>query len=133
MNGVEPTPEERNWATGCHLAAFAGLVVPFGNVIGPLVVWLIKRNDSAFVDQHGKEAVNFQITLSIALFAVAVVVVPILSVSTRIFPAWGGGFALPLLAVAAIFVYGLVMLVRAAARAGEGRSFEYPLALRFVR
>lgn len=120
---MEPTPEERNWASGCHLAAFAGLLVPFGNVVGPLVVWLIKR-ESPFVDQHGKEAVNFQITVSIALF------VAMLAVSVLVRGLGGGPF---LLVIGGVFIFALVMIARAASQAGRGQPFEYPLSLRLVR
>jgi uncharacterized Tic20 family protein len=45
--------EEQNWAMGCHLAALSGFIIPFGNLVGPLVVWLLKRADMPMVDRHG--------------------------------------------------------------------------------
>ena len=51
--------EPQTIATICHLASFAGFLMPFGNILGPLVVWLIKRHDSPYIDYHGKEALNF--------------------------------------------------------------------------
>src|SRR6187200_1301337 len=63
--------EERMWGMLAHLSAFAGLVVPFvGHVLVPLVIWLIKRETMPFVNDEGREALNFQITMTIA-FAVA--------------------------------------------------------------
>src|SRR6476469_8907749 len=60
---------ERMWGMFCHLAALAGYIgIPFGNVIGPLVIWLIKKEDYPFVDDQGKESLNFQITILIAAF-----------------------------------------------------------------
>ncbi len=64
----EPKPEERSLGLACHLLALAGLVVPFGNILGPLIMWLVKKDESAFVDDQGKEALNFNITISIAGF-----------------------------------------------------------------
>ena len=61
--------EPRTIATICHLASFAGFLMPFGNILGPLVVWLIKRHDSPYIDYPGKEALNFQITLILYLIA----------------------------------------------------------------
>ena len=63
---AEPASDERTWAMFCHLSGFLGyfVVVPFASIIGPLVVWLLKKDASAFVDAHGKEAINFQITMS---------------------------------------------------------------------
>ena len=63
-----PPKEERNLGMACHLLALAGLVLPLGNIIGPLIMWLVKREESAFVDEQGKEALNFNITIAIAGF-----------------------------------------------------------------
>ena len=58
------------WATFSHLASFAGILgIPFGSILGPLVIWLIKRAEIPFVDQCGKEAVNFQISIGIYFVA----------------------------------------------------------------
>src|SRR5690242_11127927 len=72
--------DERNWAMFCHLAGLAGFlpVIPFlGNVIGPLVLWLVKREQYPFVDDQGKEALNFQITMLIATI-LAMLLIPVL-------------------------------------------------------
>src|SRR5262245_54589856 len=64
--GGQPSKDERTWAMASHLSTLAGyLVVPFGNIIAPLVIWLIKKDTMPFVDDQAKEALNFQITLSI--------------------------------------------------------------------
>ncbi|MFP5304044.1 DUF4870 domain-containing protein, partial [Cobetia sp. SIMBA_158] len=54
------------WAMLCHLSAFAGFIVPFGSIIGPLIIWLIKKDEMQMVNEHGKKALNFQITMAIA-------------------------------------------------------------------
>lgn len=108
--------EARNWAMGCHLAALAGFVIPFGSIIGPLVVWLIKKDESSFVDRQGKEALNFQITMLIA-FLVCIVLAFILI-----------GFLL----MALVVIFDLIMIVLAAIKASEGEEFRYPIALRLV-
>src|SRR4051812_28201730 len=59
------TSDERTWAMVAHLSAFSGHFVPFGHVIGPLLVWLLKRDTSAFVNDQAKEALNAQISVTI--------------------------------------------------------------------
>ena len=59
-----PGQEARQWAMFCHFAAFIGLVFPFGSLLGPLIVWQLKRESDPFVDAQGKEALNFQITVA---------------------------------------------------------------------
>ncbi|WP_410965628.1 DUF4870 domain-containing protein, partial [Salmonella sp. SAL4454] len=63
-----PGQEARQWAMFCHFAAFIGLVFPFGSLLGPLIVWQLKRESDPFVDAQGKEALNFQITVALAMF-----------------------------------------------------------------
>ena len=64
---LKPGQQARQWAMLCHLAAFAGLAVPFGNLLGPLIVWQMKKDVDPFVDAQGKEALNFQISVAIAV------------------------------------------------------------------
>ena len=64
-----PSPlssDERMWGMLAHLAAFSGVVIPFGHIAGPVIVWQIKKDEFPFVDYHGKESVNFQISCVIA-------------------------------------------------------------------
>lgn len=108
--------EARNWAMGCHLAALAGFVIPFGSIIGPLIVWLIKKDESSFVDSQGKEALNFQITMLIA-FLVCIVLAFILI-----------GFLL----MAVVVIFNLIMIILAAIKTSEGQDFRYPVSLRLI-
>jgi uncharacterized Tic20 family protein len=110
------TVDEKNWGMYCHLAAFAGLVVPFGNVLGPLVLWILKRDEYPFVDQEGKESVNFQITVSIAA-----VVAGLLSVVL---------IGIPLLI--AIAVFSIIFIIKALMETSNGRPYRYPFNLRFI-
>ena len=105
----------RNIAMLCHLASFAGLIgVPLGNILGPLLVWLLKREESPFIDAHGKEALNFQISIVIYLVGTAITIV---------------GFLLwPF-----IFVFGIIVVIIAAVRASNGAEYRYPLSMRFIK
>ena len=108
--------QERTMSMLCHLLAFAGMFIPLGNVLGPLVLWLMKRQESAVVDAHGKESVNFQISMTI--YTVVSAVLTILLV----------GFVMLL----ALMVFWLVVVVIASIRANEGGFYRYPLCIRFI-
>lgn len=103
---------------GCHLSAFAIFVFPFfGNVLGPLVFWLIKRDESTFVDDHGKESLNFQISITIYFLA---------SIFLSLFL-----IGIPLLL--AIGVFFIVMVIIAGVKASNGEKYRYPLCIRLIQ
>ncbi len=114
-----PPKAERQWAAGCHLIGLCGVVVPLpaAGLIGTLVLWLIKREDGAFIDSQGKEAVNFQISLLIyavlCLFLVKIVI----------------GFFM--LGILVLFAFASVVI--ASIRASEGIPFRYPACIRFIQ
>jgi len=112
----EPTPVQqpnqdiRQWAMFCHFAAFLGAVFPFGNLLGPLILWQMKKDVDPFIDAQGKEALNFQITVSLAgLLCILLMFVVI------------GVFLLPLLGIAA-----LVLTIIGGIKANEGKDYRYP-------
>ncbi len=108
--------DDRNWAVIAHLSAFAGHFFPLGQIIGPLVVWLIKRDTSPFVDDQGKEALNAQI--SYTLYAVIAGVLVLILV----------GFVL----LFALWIADIALVILGAIAASKGRAFRYPLILRLV-
>ncbi len=111
------TSDEHTWAMLCHLSALAAYVgIPFGNIVGPLIVWLVKREESAFVDDQGKEAVNFQISMFI--YGVVAALLILVLVGIVLLPA--------------LLVFNLVMIVVASVRANRGERFRYPLCIRFL-
>ena len=109
--------DEKNLAMFCHLAALAGLLIPAGNIIGPLILWLLKRESMPLVDAHGKEVLNFQITVTIAL-AVCIVT------------AW---LLLPVLAAIIIGIAALVLTIIGTIKASNGELYRYPFTLRLVK
>lgn len=104
---------ERTYAMWTHLLLLAGHFIP---VVPSLVLWLVKRDQSAFVDDHGKEAVNFQI--SIAIYIVAGVVLSFICIG------------IPLI----IAAYGLAIvgMILAAVAASRGQYFRYPMCIRLI-
>ena len=113
----EMTQEQKTWGMAAHLSSLVGLIIPLGNVIGPLVVWLIKKDTMPFVDDQGKEALNFNITVFIA----AVV---------------SGLLTLILIGFLLLLVVGLgwlVLTVMAGIKANEGNTYRYPFTLRLIK
>jgi uncharacterized protein len=117
MDEQQPSAETTNWGMFAHLSALAGFIIPFGSIIGPLVIWLTKGKEIEFVGTEAKEALNFQITMLLA-FIVAWVLVFVLI----------GFLLLALLAVA-----DLVLVILAAISASKGQPYRYPFALRLVQ
>lgn len=126
-----PTQDERNWALFAHLAAFAGVFFPIiGNLLGPFLVWILKKDTSRFVDHHGKESLNFQIFISIILVALSFlfsmgVFLAILLVGIPI-------LVLAAVALAVVFVTALILVIVAAVAASKGTWYRYPFSFRFI-
>ena len=116
-----PTKEERMWAMFCHLSAVVTSWHGLG-LLGPLIIWMIKKDESKFVDSQGKEAVNFQ--LNILGYTLIGLVIG--------FATCGFGFFVigPLLV--ALAVYALVMPIIAGITANEGKPFRYPATIRLI-
>jgi uncharacterized protein len=109
--------QDRTWVILCHLTALTLFVgIPFGNVIGPLVIWLLKKHESPAVDLHGKESLNFQISMSIYTLLAG------LSCFILI------GIALLPLAL----LTNAVLIVVASIKASNGEPYRYPLTIRFL-
>ncbi len=112
-----PSAEERQWGLFAHLSALAGLVIPFGNVLGPLIVWQVKKDTLPFAADQGKEALNFNITMTIAFIISALLVVVLV-----------GFLLMPLIGLA-----WLVFTVLGAIKANNGEAYRYPFALRLIK
>ncbi|WP_411894438.1 DUF4870 domain-containing protein [Winogradskyella sp. A2] len=142
----------KNLATFIHLSTFSRFIIPFGNFIGPIVLWAANKNKSEFVDKHGKQAINFQI--SILLYAI---IIGTISVPFFIFKLFEGmnvldfrgfnnfhinvgepspllyiGGGLGVLAVIA-FIIELALIVKASISARDGKLYNYPLTINFLK
>ena len=110
---TEFSKDEKMWGMLCHLSALAGFVIPFGNIIAPLVIWILKKEEFPLVDDQGKEALNFQISLTIYFIAGAILLIV------------GIGFViLPIVAV-----FGLIMIIIASIKANDGEKYRYPITV----
>ena len=114
--------DERTWALIGHLSAFSAFVTGIGCILGPLVVWLIKRDTLPFAGEQAKEALNFNITVALAFVALWGLT----------FITFGIGIVLtgPLMLV--IGVAWIVLVIVAAIKANEGVAYRYPMTLRLV-
>lgn len=124
-----PSAEERQWAMFAHLSALLGGLVTagwagsIGCFLGPLVIWLVKKETMPFVDDQGKEALNFNITVGIAFLALLLLSIMTLGIGLVIaVPAW-----------VVIGIAWLVLTIIAAIKANEGVAYRYPFTLRLVK
>jgi len=112
-----PSNEEKQWALFAHLSALIGYIIPFGSIIGPLIIWQVKKNEMPFVDDQGKEALNFQITMAIA----AIICIVLMLVLIGLLLIWIVG------------AVDLIFIVVAAISANNGQAYRYPFNLRLVK
>lgn len=119
--GQNPTPKTDpafSWGMLCHLTALSlFLGIPFGNLIGPLIVWLLKKDEMPFVEDQGKESLNFQITVTI-LGAIATLLCFIL-------------IGIPILF--AIGVIDIILVIVATVRSYKGEAYRYPFSFKFLK
>ena len=109
--------EARTFGMLAHLAAFSGFVVPgIGHILGPLLVWLLKKDEHPFVDDQGKESLNFQ--LSMSLYYIVSVILMFVLIGFLIFPA--------------LVVFSVVVTIMGAVKANNGERYRYPLNIRFI-
>lgn len=114
---IEIDRDNRQMAMLCHLSSLATLVVPgVGSFLGPLLVWLLKRDRSEFIDKHGKESLNFQITVFILGFVFAIMAIFIIGI--------------PLLV--ALGIYWFVFTIIASVKANNGEEYRYPFCFRIL-
>lgn len=112
------TEKEKTWAMIVHLSTFSLFIVPaIGAILVPLVIWILKKPDMPFVDYHGKEVLNFNIT--VLLFSVVAGILCFALI---------GFLFLPI-----IFLYWFIFVIIAAIKANEGQYFKYPMTIRFIK
>jgi len=101
----------------CHASALAGFFVPWaGHILGPLIVWLAKRGDSAEIDEHGKESLNFQISMLIYNLIAGVLCLVLI------------GFVI----LGILHIMNLVLVIVASIQASEGKFYRYPITIRLI-
>ena len=113
----QPSKDERTWAMLCHFSAFTGLIFPFGNFLAPLIIWLIKKEELPFVEDQGKEVLNFQISMTIYLLISGILCIILIGI--------------PILIGLVIFCFIITLI--AAISANDGKAYRYPMNLRLIK
>jgi hypothetical protein len=136
LQPVTPAPAQsstRGWEVMCHLSSVIGLfgylgMIPFGNIVAPLIVWLLKRNESVGVDAHGKESLNFHISWTL-YWLISLMVVGALCIIMI------GILLIPLLIAGGVlgWLTMLILTLIASVKASNGELYRYPLTIRFLK
>jgi hypothetical protein len=113
----ELSESERNWAMLCHLSAFAGYFFPFGGIIGPLICWLTRKDESQWVDQNGKQSMNFQLSILLYMVLAIPLIIIIIGIPILIFL----GFL------------EVICIIIASVKASKGEEFKYPVTIPFLQ
>jgi hypothetical protein len=108
---------ERNWSMLCHLSAFAGFFFPFGGIIGPLICWLTRRDESSWVNINGKASLNFQLSMLLYMF----LTIPLCFIIIGI----------PI--IVALGTIKVICVIIASVKAPKGELFKYPLVIPFIQ
>ncbi|MHC4271025.1 MAG: DUF4870 domain-containing protein [Planctomycetota bacterium] len=114
--GEDINKDARIWAMFCHFGGLSGLLplMPLvGCLIVPLIIWQVKKDDHSFIDDNGKEALNFQLTVLLIAVLLAITCV--------------GLFLLPF-----VIIYDVVFALIAGLKANDGKSYKYPIIIRFI-
>jgi hypothetical protein len=117
MEKIVTDPMEKQWGMFAHLAAFAAFVFPLGNVVGPLIVYLIKKDEYEFVNDQAKEVLNFQITWSIIFIISAILIIAVIGIFMLI----GFGIA------------WLILMILGTVAASKGEWHRYPMSVKFIK
>lgn len=135
--------QERNWAMAAHLSALVAVAgLPFGHVLGPLIVYLVKGHESEFIGQHARASLNYQITISLLV----VIVTLILGGCSLVFAINssennGAGYAISFgvlwisiaIVIVLLLLLSIIFIIMGTVAANEGRPYTYPFAVRFLR
>ena len=108
---------ERNWSMLCHLSAFAGFFFPFGGIIGPLICWLSRKDESLWIDQNGKASMNFQLSMLLYMVLTIPLCFIIIGIPIIIF----------------LGILKIICIIIASVKASKGERYRYPLSIPFIQ
>ncbi|MDX1277402.1 DUF4870 domain-containing protein [Oceanihabitans sediminis] len=143
---------QKNIATFIHLSTFSRFVIPFGNIIGPLLLWIINKDKSEFIDNHGKQALNFQLSIILYTFLFGLLCIPLIAfnvlsyidiVNIEAFNSLNINLEAPspilffiilMVFLAAIaFIIELIFIINASLTANKGEAYKYPFTIHFLK
>lgn len=133
-----PPKTVRNWACVLYISGLSSFIFPLGNIIAPLILWLLKKEDHPYLNAQGKEVLNFQITLSLAGLVIGLLLLVITGIAlfTQSLPLF-----LPLLPMTVLFAFiaatfgiiNMIMMVVGAIKVSSGKTFRLPLTYSFIK
>lgn len=148
------TTNEKNNAFLIHLSAFTGYFIPLGSILVPLIVWNLKKDESEFVNQHGKEAVNFNLSFLLYYTVLFISMFPLIFKNifnlashaedlehlenfeqiSQLF-SFGGWFSLfgIILLIGAMAIFKFIVIIMASIKAQQGANYSYPLRIKFIK
>ena len=131
-----------------HISAFAGFMFPFGNIITPLIAWQTLKDRSPFLDEQGKEAVNFNISYTLYVFLLTLTFIPfaIGSIFRKNHDFWDSnhfnfdfgfdnvfGFIGLVSITSIVYLTGIALVIIASLKAKEGENYKYPFTIKFIK
>ncbi|WP_315789922.1 DUF4870 domain-containing protein [Fischerella sp. JS2] len=135
----------RAWGMACHFSALGGFFIPFGSVLIPLIIWLTQKDKHLFIDEQGKESVNFQLSLIIYIFSFGLILnfllVLIFILLALLSKDYSPSFLdliipwqiLPVFIAIVVIIFQLIMTIIGGLRAYNGQSYRYPFNLRLLK
>ena len=112
----QPSKDERTWAMLCHISSFSGMIIPFGNILVPLMIWLIKKDELPFIDDQGKEVLNFQISMVIYMIIAGILCIILIGIPILI----------------GMIVFDFIITIIATVNANDGKYYRYPITIHFI-
>lgn len=108
---------ERNWAMLCHLSAFAGFFFPFGGIIGPLICWLSKKDESLWINNNGRASLNFQLSMLLYIVLAIPLVFIVIGIPIIVF----------------LGILKIICVIIASIKAAKGERYKYPISIPFIQ
>ena len=121
------TRNDKNYSAITHLSGFAGWFFPFGNVLAPLVLWSAKKEDSSYINDHGKAAVNFQLSWVLYGFLLVLLFVPIAILTL------GLGIIAIVIGIIPAVILKIALTTNASIKANSGERYDYPFTIEFIK
>ena len=114
---ITPSKDERTWAMLSHFSALCMFIFPFGNILAPLIIWLIKKEEMSFVEDQAKEVLNFQISMTIYLLISGILCFILIGIPF----------------VIGLGIFNVIMTIIAAISANDGKYYRYPINLKLIK
>ena len=114
---ITPSKDERTWAMLSHFSVLCMFIFPFGNILAPLIIWLIKKEEMSFVEDQAKEVLNFQISMTIYLLISGILCFILIGIPF----------------VIGLVIFNVIITIIAGIKANDGKSYQYPINLRLIK